>query len=122
MITTCLIGPETATSDAPAGGVRPLELHRVCAELPGLPRADVADLAVLIVVPALAWNRVGDRFAQLVGARRCERVEQREPTHAAAAVGIRHQRVGGRSADVAVVAAEARAREAAIEADRDARR
>src|SRR5205823_270593 len=120
MITTCLIGLEAVKSEAPAGGVRPLELHRVSAELLRLPRADVADLSVLVVVVTLAWNRVRDRFAQLVRARRRERVEQRQPAHAAAAVGVRHHGIEGRAVDVAVIAAEARARKAVVEAHGDA--
>src|SRR5579859_3009704 len=122
MTTTCLIGLETAKSDAPARGVRPLELHRVTAKLLCLPRADVADLSVLVVVVALARNRVGDRFAELMRARRSERVEQRQSAHATAAIGVRHHRVEGRAVDVAVIAAEARARQAAVEAHRDPRR
>src|SRR6266568_1298291 len=121
MITTCLIGLDTATSDAPAGGVRPLELHHVCAKLLRLPRADVADLSVLVVVVTLAWNRVRDRFAQLVRAGRGERVEQRESPCAAAAVRVGHHRIEDRAVDVTVIAAEARARKAVVEAHRDAR-
>src|SRR5437764_7186191 len=53
-------------SDACVLLVRPLELHGVAAELAGLPGADVPDLAVLVVVPALASNGIGDRLAQLM--------------------------------------------------------
>ncbi len=43
--------------------VRPLKLHGIRAHRFGLPGADVADLPVLIVVPALPWDRIGNRLA-----------------------------------------------------------
>ena len=46
--------------------VRPLELHRVIPQFLGLPGADIADLAVRVVVPPLARYRIGDRFAKLM--------------------------------------------------------
>src|SRR5437660_2334758 len=46
--------------DAGAGGVGPFELHGVGAELLCFPGADVADFAVVVVVPALAGNGIGD--------------------------------------------------------------
>jgi hypothetical protein len=59
------------------GPVRPLQLHRVLAVLLCLPRTDVADLAIHIVVPAAPGDRIGDRLAQLMRAGRCQRVERR---------------------------------------------
>ena len=49
--------------------IRPLELDRVFAQLLGLPGADIADLSVAVIVPTLAGDRIGDRFAKLVGTR-----------------------------------------------------
>jgi hypothetical protein len=43
--------------------VRPFQLHRVAAELLRLPRADVANLAVDVVVPTLARDRISDGLA-----------------------------------------------------------
>src|SRR5450631_3648013 len=40
--------------------VRPFELNGVSADGLGLPRTDVANFAVVIVVPALPWNRIRD--------------------------------------------------------------
>src|SRR5438552_16788813 len=62
---------------AGVGLVRPLLLDRIGADPLGLPGADVADLPVNIVIPALARNRIGDGLAELVRARRGERVERR---------------------------------------------
>ena len=49
--------------------IRPLELDCVFAQLLGLPGADIADLSVGVIVPTLAGDRIGDRFAKLVGTR-----------------------------------------------------
>ena len=49
--------------------IRPFELDRVFAQLLGLPGADIADLSVGVIVPTLAGDRIGDRFAKLVGTR-----------------------------------------------------
>src|SRR5579859_750995 len=91
---------------AASGLVRPKELNRVVSQLFGLPGADVADLAVLVVVPALARDGVGDRLGQFVRAGGGERVERLEVAGAAVAAWVRHYRVEELAADVAVVAAE----------------
>ena len=52
--------------DAGIRFIRPLQLNGVTTHLLGLPRADVADLPVHVVIPTLARNRIGDRFAQFV--------------------------------------------------------
>ena len=67
-----------ARSDAGAGGVGPFELHGVAGEGLGLPGADVADFAVVVVVPSAARDRIGDRLAQFVGAGRRQRGERGE--------------------------------------------
>src|SRR5487761_239088 len=96
-------------SHAPSGFVRPLQLDAVGAELLCLPGADVADLAIAVVIPTLAWDRVRDRFTELVRSGRCDRVEHGQPAAAAGAVGIWHDRVKDLAIDVVVVAAEGRA-------------
>src|SRR6478735_9100189 len=58
-------------------GVGPLLLHPVGSNLLLLPGANVADLAICIVVPPGSWHRVGDGFAELMGADRGEPVEER---------------------------------------------
>jgi len=50
-------------------------LDREAAKGARLPGADVADFAVVVVVPALAGDGVGDRFAKLVGRGGGERIE-----------------------------------------------
>src|SRR5689334_6071093 len=92
--------------DALILAVRPFELDRVVAELLGLPGAYVADLAVVVVVPALAGDRVRDGLAQLVRAGGGQRVDGRETARAALAPGIRHRGVEDLPRDVVVVAAE----------------
>src|SRR5437762_2084210 len=103
----------TPPSDALAGVIRPLELDDVLPDLLRLPRADVADLPVRIVVPALAGNRIGDRLAELMRARRCKRIEHRQAAAAAGAAGERHRGVEDLTRDVAVIAAEGLARRGA---------
>src|SRR6185437_12977216 len=115
-------GPASAASDARVLLVRPLELHGVVAEPAGLPGADVADLAVLVVVPAVAWHGIGDRLAQLVRARGGEGVEQRQPARAAGAAGVRHDGVEDVCAGGVVVPAERLARAAAALRHRHVRR
>src|ERR1700680_4411087 len=100
MMTTCSIGLGVATSDALTGRVGPLELDRVRAELLRLPRADVADLTVGVVVVALSRHGICDGFAKLMRAGGGERVEDAQAAGAAAAVRVRHHRVEERPADV----------------------
>jgi hypothetical protein len=52
----------------------------VGADLFGLARTDVADLPVLVIVPALPGNGVGDRFAQFVRAGGGQRIELGQPS------------------------------------------
>src|SRR6266851_2033447 len=82
-----------SASCALARVVGPLELHRVGAKRPGLPGADVADLAVLIVIPTLAGDGIGDRLAQLVRAGRGERIQYGQRSDASTAIGVRHHRI-----------------------------
>src|SRR5450755_4322148 len=46
--------------------VRPFQLHGITTVLPGLPRANVANLAIVVVVPALTGYRISDRLTQLM--------------------------------------------------------
>ena len=43
--------------------VRPFELHGVLTDFFGLPRTNIANFAIGIVVPALTGNRIGNGFA-----------------------------------------------------------
>ena len=52
--------------EAGVGFIGPFKLDGVIAELFCLPRADVADFAVVVVVPALAGDGIGDGFAEFV--------------------------------------------------------
>src|SRR5207245_2388382 len=45
-------------SDAGAGLIRPFQLNRIIPDLFGLPGANVADLTVNVIVPALSRDRV----------------------------------------------------------------
>jgi len=49
--------------------IRPFELYCEFTQLLALPGADIADLAVSVIVPPLAGNRIRDRFAKLMGTR-----------------------------------------------------
>jgi hypothetical protein len=54
------------------GPIGPLELHRVCADRLRFPGANVSDLTIRIVIPALPRNRIGDGLAQFMRAGRGE--------------------------------------------------
>jgi len=71
-----------------------------------LPGADVADFAVVVVVPALAGDGVGDGFAEFV--RRCggESIDVGESAETSSAAGIRHDSVEDVVVDGVVIAAE----------------
>ena len=55
---------QALASDAAAHPVRPEQLHLVGAERLVLPGADITDLAIGVVVPPLAGNRVRDRLGE----------------------------------------------------------
>jgi hypothetical protein len=94
------------SSDAAACFVGPFELDGVAAEDPSLPGADVADFAVVIVVPTLAGDGVGNGFAEFVGRSGCERVEVSESAETPRAAGIGHDGVEDAVVDGVVIAAE----------------
>src|ERR1700720_279709 len=92
--------------DAVAGGVGPFELDGVGAERFGFPGADVADFAVVIVVPALAGDRVGDGFREFMGTRGSEGGEEGDSAEATGAAGERHGGVEDAVGGGVMVAAE----------------
>src|SRR5713226_6117069 len=79
--------------DATVGSVGPFELDGVGAEGARLPGADVADFAVVVVVPALAGDGIGDRFAEFVRRGGGERVESGDAAETAGAARVRHHAV-----------------------------
>src|ERR1700682_5522714 len=107
-------------SDALVRMVRPFERDRVTAEGAGLPGADVADFAVVVVVPALAGEGVGDGFAEFVGSGGGEGVEIGKAAKAAGAAGIGHDGIEDAVVDGVVIAAENFAGGAAALRHRDA--
>src|SRR2546421_44462 len=109
--------------EAAVGFVGPFELNSEAAEGTGLPGADVGDFAVVVVVPALTGNGVGDGFAKFVGSSGGKGVEVRESAEAASAAGIRHYGVEDAGvADGVVIATEDFARGAAALSNDDTRR
>jgi hypothetical protein len=115
-------GRKREGSEALAGFVGPFELDGVAAEGASLPGADVADFAVVIVVPTLAGDGVGNGFAEFVGRGGGERVEVRESAEAPCTAGIRHDGVEDAVVDGVVIAAEHFAGSAASLDDLHARR
>jgi len=111
-----------ATLQAAIGGVGPFELDGIDTEGARLPGADVANFAVVVVVPALARNRIGDRFAELVRRGGSERVESGTAAETASAAWIWHHGVEGVVVDGVVIAAENFAGGATALGDRDAGR
>src|SRR5258706_9073079 len=86
--------------------VRPFQLDRVTAERPCFPRANVADLAVAVVVPSLAGHRIGDGFAKFVRGGGSERVGDAKAAGAPGTAGVRHDRIENVAAGGVVIAAE----------------
>ena len=97
-------GPAWDRTGSPAGFVLqafvllvgPFELDGVAADLFEMPGAKVADLGVVrVIVPTRAGDRIGDSFAQFVGAGSRESFECEHPSETACAKRIRHHRVIG---------------------------
>jgi len=86
--------------------VGPLQLDGVRAYLLGFPGANVADFAVVVIVPTLTWDGVGDGFAKLVRRGRAEDRESIESTLAAGAPGVRHDGVEDIVGSGTVISAE----------------
>ena len=62
-------------SDAGIGVVGPFQLDGVVAYLFCFPGADIADFAVVLIVPSLSRDWVGDGFGQFMGTGGCECVK-----------------------------------------------
>src|SRR5262244_3448903 len=92
--------------DAGLGGVGPFELHCVSVQLLGFPGANVADLPVRVVVPALSRHWIGNGFAQLMRRRGGQGVEHVEFALATGAIRIGHGGVEDVVAGGVVVAAK----------------
>ncbi len=116
------VGNAGATLQAAVGGVGPFELDGVGAEGAGLPGADVADFAVVVVVPPLAGNGIGDGFAEFVRRGGGKRVESGDAAEAAGAARVRHHGVEDVVVDGVVIAAENFAGGAAALGDGDSGR
>src|SRR5258708_18597857 len=93
-------------SDALVCVVGPFQLNGVAAEGAGLPRADITDFTVVVVVPALTRNGIGDRFAEFMRSGRSERVEVGDTAEATSATGVRHHGVEDAAVDGVVIPAE----------------
>jgi hypothetical protein len=93
--------------------VRPFQLNRVSPNFLSLPRADVTDFTIRIVIPTLAGNRVRNRLAQLVRRRRGKRIKYRKATRTPGTTWIRHHRIENLSRYVVVISTETRAGRAA---------
>src|SRR4029077_21126927 len=85
--------PFDFVSDAGAGLIRPFQLNSIIPDLFCLPSADVADLAVNVIVPALSRDRVRYRLAKFVGSRRGQGIQDAQAACAASATRIRHDSV-----------------------------
>ena len=92
--------------DAGIGAVGPFQLDGVVAYLLCFPRAYVADFAVVLIVPSLPWDWVGDGFGQFVGTGGCEGIKCSQGADATLTVGIGHYSVKDLSVNVVVVATE----------------
>ena len=75
-------------------------------KLLGFPGADVADFAVIVVVPALAWDGIGDGFAKFVRRGGADNRESIESALASGATGVGHDGVEDIVGSGAVIAAE----------------
>ena len=59
----------TGLLEAPIRSIRPFELHCIFAQLLALPGTNIADFSVGVIVPTLAGDRIGVRFAKFMGTR-----------------------------------------------------
>jgi hypothetical protein len=71
-----------------------------------VPSADIANLAMGIVVPPLAWYRTGHRFAKLMRAGGGQSIYVRHPARAPRAIRKRHYGVVNAASQGVVIAAE----------------
>src|SRR5580692_1098654 len=73
--------------------IGPFELDCVFAKRAGFPCTDVSNLAIVVVVPTLPGNWVGDRFAKFMRRCRRERIEGSQAACASSTARIWHHRV-----------------------------
>src|SRR5215813_11562146 len=73
--------------------IRPLELHHVAAYGLRFPCADVANLAIRVVVPSGTRNWVGDRLTEFVRRSGSQRIRSGKPALASGTSGIGHHGV-----------------------------
>ena len=100
------MGRDFFISDAGIGTVRPFQLDGVIAYLLCFPGTDVANFTVILIVPSLSGDRVGDGFAQLMRTGRRECIECSQTTCATLTIGIGHYGVKDLPIDVVVIATE----------------
>src|SRR5258708_6850032 len=97
-------------SDTGLGIIGPFLLNCVVTNLLRLPRTDIANFAIGIVVPTLPRDRVGNCFAQLVRTGVSQGIQYRQIAGAAGAIRIRLYRVEDLPIDIVMVAAKRLAR------------
>ena len=96
--------------DAGTGLIRPLKLDGVVAQLLCFPGTNVANLAVVLIVPTLAGDGIGDGFAQFMGTGGCERIKGCQASQTALTIGIGHCSIEDLTVDVIVITTEGLAR------------
>ena len=92
--------------DTGIGVVRPLQLDGVVPNLLCFPGADVAYFTVVLIVPSLSWDWVGDGFAQFMGTGRGERIKSSKIARATLTIGIGHYSVKDLPVYVVVIPTE----------------
>src|SRR5207302_3753253 len=78
------------SSDTIVRLIGPYLLHIVLADHLELPGTDITNLPIVVIVPPLARNRIGDGFGQFMRGGACQGLERRQPTEAAGTPGIGH--------------------------------
>jgi hypothetical protein len=97
---------ECTKLEAAATAIRPLLLHGVLTDLFGLPGADVSNLTVLTVVPALSGDGVSHGLTQLMRSGHGERLKTRKVGGAGRTTGERHHGVKNILSNCVVISAE----------------
>jgi hypothetical protein len=87
------LGYRARQLSAGALGIGPFELNGIAAKLFGFPGADVANLTVGVVIPALSGDGVGDSFTEFVRGSGGKGVEDLQPAEAPVAAGVGHDGV-----------------------------
>jgi hypothetical protein len=97
---------ECTKLEAAATAIRPLLLHGVLTDLFGLPGADVSNLTVLTVVPALSGDGVSHGLTQLMRSGHGERLKTRKVGGAGRTTGERHHGVKNILSNCVVISAK----------------